>query len=142
LARVLPWYVRDLALPAGGAALLTAVRVDGRPFHLAAWSLVSYAKGPSRMLGGHSGVLPGTRWRPAEMVTFPDGSEGRLRRMLCTGPAQVRVMVAHERVEWRSGPLGGLALREGVTIRELRDRRPPRRVQAIALRAGARLRVR
>lgn len=142
LERVLPWYVRDLALPACGAALLTTVRIDGRPFHLAAGAFIGYAKGPSRTLGGGSGVLPGACWRPRELVMFPDGSEGRLRKMLCSGPAEVRVAVAHERVEWRHDPLGRLARREGVMVRELRGRRRPRHPQVIALRAGARLRVR
>jgi hypothetical protein len=142
LARLLPWYVCYLALPAGAAALLSAVRIDGRSFHVAAWALLAYAAQPGRMLGDGRGLQPIARWRPGEVVVLPDGSEGGLRRMLCTGPARVRVAVAHERVEWRHGHLGRLVRREGVTVRELRGRRPPRRAQVIALRAGARLRVR
>ena len=142
LVRVLPWYVRHLALPAGTAALLTVMRIDGRPFHVAAWALLAYAAQPSRTLGDGRGLQPITHWRPGEMVMLPDGSEGRLRRMLCTGPARVRVAVAHERVEWPRRRAGGLMRREEVAVRELRGRCPPRRAQVIALRAGARLRVR
>src|ERR1700685_3026622 len=36
VARALPWYLRDLALPGASAATLTVIRVEGRPFHLAA----------------------------------------------------------------------------------------------------------
>lgn len=142
LARVLPWYMRDLALPAGGAALLTMVRIDGRSFHLAAWALVGYALTPSRLAAGGAPVKEITRWRPQELVMLPDGSESRLRRLRCRGPAQVRVAVAHERVEWRHGVLGRLARHEGVTVRELPGRRAPARVQSIALSPGVRLRVR
>jgi hypothetical protein len=142
LARVLPWYLRDLALPVGGAALLTVVRIDGRSFHLAAWALVGYTRGPSRMKGEGAAATALTRWRPREVVMLPDGSEARLRRMLCIGPARVAVAVAHERLEWRQGPLRKLARREGVAVRELPGRRPPRCAQSIVLRPGARLRVR
>ena len=34
--RGLPWYVSDLALPGCSAALLSVIRIEGRPFHLAA----------------------------------------------------------------------------------------------------------
>src|SRR5580704_4333703 len=57
--RALPWYLRDLVLPAGGAALLTVIRIEGRPFHLAAAALLRHALGP-RELSGPS-VLAGAR---------------------------------------------------------------------------------
>lgn len=142
LARVLPWYVRDLAMPAGGAALLTMLRIDGRAFHLAARALVSYTLAPSRVGAGGVPVKACTQWRPRELLILPDGSEARLRRLRCHGPARVRVAVAHERVEWRHGILGKLARREGVTLRQLPGRRAPARVQSIALPSGMRLRVR
>jgi len=135
LARVLPWYVRYLAGPVGGAALLSAIRIDGRPFHQAAWALLSYAAGPRVVLGDRSAHGVGRRWRPGEMVVLPDGSEGRLRRLRCTGPAAVRVNVAHERVEWRRGG------RVRVAVRELPGRRAPRRGHPIVLHPAARLRV-
>lgn len=146
LVRALPWYLRDLALPAGGAALLSVIRIDGRPLYVAAWALLTCAAQPSRMLGDGRGLPSRTRWRPGEVLVFPDGSEGRLRRVLCTGPARVHVAVAHERVEWRrGGGRGGPRLsarREEVVVRELRGRRPARRAPTIALAAGARVRVR
>jgi hypothetical protein len=140
--QMLPWYMRDLALPMGGAALLTVIRIDGRPFHLAAWSLLGYALRPSRIQGSGAAPMPVARWRPGVLVMLPDGSEARLHRMLCTGPAQARVAVAHERVEWRKRPLGMLARQQRVAVRELPGRRPPRHPQTIALRPGVRLRVR
>jgi hypothetical protein len=147
-ARVLPWYVRDLAGPVGGAAFLSAIRIDGRPFHQAAWALVSYAAGPRVVLGDRSAPGPGRRWRPGEMVLLPDGSEGRLRRLRCSGPAVVHLGVAHERVEWRQGALlpgsaGGGRRRRGVhvAVRELPGRRAPRHGRAIVLDPGARLHV-
>jgi len=143
LARVLPWYLCDLALPAGGAALLTVVRVDARPFHTAAWALARYLVGPSRIQGGDPSapMLP-ARWRPREIVVLADGSQSKLRRVLCVGPAEVRVLVAHERVQWRNGSVRKLLRRERIAVRELSGRRPARRMQGIELPAGARLRVR
>ncbi len=136
---VLPWYMRDLALPLGGAALLGAVRIEGRPFHLAAWALARYARGPSRLLADRAAPKPQCRWSPREVVMLPDGSEGRLRKLRCTGPGAVAVRVAHERIEWRPGLLDRLGGRKRVTVRELADRRPARRAQAIVLRKGMRL---
>jgi hypothetical protein len=143
LVRALPSYLRDLALPAAGAALLTVVRIDGRPAHLAARSLLEYAIAPSRVHGcGDPFPAAAMRWRPGEVLLLPDGSESRLRGMLCTGPAEVRMAVAHERVEWGRGSPRGLLRGELAMVRELRGRRPPRRAQAMTLRPGARLRVR
>jgi hypothetical protein len=145
VARVLPWYLRDLAAPVGGGALLTVVRIDGRPFHRAAWALVSYAAGPRLVLADRAAPLPGRRWSPGEIVMFSDGSGGRLRRLRCTGPASVRVAVAHERVQWREGAglgrLVGRGRRVRVTLRELPGRAAPRSAQTVVLPAGARLSV-
>ncbi|HEY7952445.1 MAG TPA: hypothetical protein VID70_05605 [Solirubrobacteraceae bacterium] len=142
-ARLLPWYLRDLALPACAAALLTMVRIDGRSFHLAAWALVGYVLGPRRIgPGGVAAEPSGARWRPQALVVLPDGSEGRLRRLRCRGPALVSVAVAHERVEWSRGVLSRLARRESVTVRELPDRRAPAHAQRVALGPGTQLRVR
>ncbi len=90
LLRVLPWYARELALPALCAGLLALVRVEGRPFHLAALALLRYAIGP-RHLSGFSGcAAPGRSWSMGELLLLPDGSEGRLRRFRYTGPGAVR----------------------------------------------------
>ena len=37
---LIPWYVRDLAMPLAAATLLGALRVEGRPFHLDRKSVV------------------------------------------------------------------------------------------------------
>jgi hypothetical protein len=93
---VLPWYLRDLLLPAGGAGLLTLIRVEGRPFHLAAGALARHALGPRHLVAMRPCAGPGRRWRPSELLVLPDGSDGRLRRLRYTGPGAIRVNVAHE----------------------------------------------
>jgi hypothetical protein len=109
LVRALPWYVRELALPATCAGLLTLIRVEGRPFHLAAAALLRYARGPRHLSGMRPCSAPGRRWRPAELLVLPDGSEARLRRLGYTGPGTVRspasgrVMVIERGVRVRFG---------------------------------------
>jgi hypothetical protein len=143
VVRALPWYLRDLALPGASAAMLTVIRIEGRPFHLAAHALLRYRVEPRRL----SGVAPrgsrrcpgpGERWRMEEILMLPDGSDGRLRRLRYTGPGAVLVTVAHERAGrrwWRSrAPLIVRAPSAGG------DGGARRRV--IALAAGGRLLVR
>lgn len=102
--RELPWYVRDLLLPAGLAALLTMIRVEGRPFHLAAAALLRHLLGPHQLAGllpaggslgasrgGGRGAPPGEVWRPEELLLLPDGSEQRPRRLRYSGPGAVRM---------------------------------------------------
>jgi hypothetical protein len=88
--RALPWYVRELLLPAASAGLLTLIRVEGRPFHLAAAALVRHALGPRHLSGLRPCAAPGRRWRPDELLVLPDGSDARLRRLRYTGPGAVR----------------------------------------------------
>jgi hypothetical protein len=161
--RALPWYLRDLVLPAGLAALLTMIRVEGRPFHLAAAALLRYALGP-RCLAGLRPTRPVQVWRPGELLLLPDGSDARLRRLRYTGPGAVLVRVAHERSgapavrspRLRAGLLARLAGRPHVVLREPAPERlsaHPRaaagrptgglsRGQVIALERGVRLEVR
>ncbi len=134
--RELPWYLRELAVPVGLAALLTVIRVEGRPFHLAARALVRYLSGPRQLVGlqarGRTArSAPGRCWHPPELLLLPDGSDARLRRMRYTGPGAVLVAVAHERATYRAR-LG---------LRELPGRRALRSGQVIALAPGARLDV-
>jgi hypothetical protein len=117
VARTLPWYLRDLALPAASAAALTVIRVEGRPFHLAAHALLRYRIEPRRLTGvSRCGSRhcpgPGGRWRMEEILMLPDGSDSGLRRLRYTGPGAVLVTVAHEHVpsRWR-GSRGPLILR-------------------------------
>jgi hypothetical protein len=139
--RALPWYLRDLLLPAGGAALLTMIRVEGRPFHLAAAALVRHALGPRQLAGLRPSASPAV-WRPEELLMLPDGSDPRLRGLRYTGPGAVLVRVAHERSTRGSGILGRLARRPHVGLREPARERRPAAGQVIALARGARLRVR
>jgi hypothetical protein len=152
--RALPWYLRDLVLPAGGAALLTVIRVEGRPFHLAAAALLRHALGPRSLAG--SCVLGGPRlgarfqriWLPDSLLVLPDGSDARLRRLHFTGPGAVLVRVAHTRSARRPGrlghPGGALSLRgrPHITVRELPGHQRPLDGQVIALERGAQLEVR
>jgi hypothetical protein len=91
VVRALPWYLRDLALPAGSAAVLTLIRVEGRPFHLAARALLRHALGPRYLTGLRPCAAPGRRWRPDELLMLPDGSDARLRPLHYRGPGAVRV---------------------------------------------------
>jgi hypothetical protein len=147
LMRTLPWYMRDLGLPGAGAAVLSMIRIEGRPFHLVARSLARYALGPRHL----SGARPcragdcsrvGQRWYPPPILSFPDGSDARLRRMRYTGPGTVLVAAAHRRAEWRVGQVGRLLRRSDMTLSGIAGRPAPARGQVIALRRGARLRVR
>ena len=104
----LPWYLLDVALPGASAALLSVIRIDGRPSHLAAQALLRHRIEPRQSVGlrarrAGSGAEAGARWRPPEILLLPDGSDARLRRLRYTGPGAVLVSVAHERVE-SSGP--------------------------------------
>ncbi|HEY3829351.1 MAG TPA: hypothetical protein VGL57_09155 [Solirubrobacteraceae bacterium] len=90
LVRVLPWYLRELALPVACAGLFTLIRVEGRPFHLAAVALLRHMCGPRYLVGMRPCGGPGQCWRPGELLVLPDGSEARLRRLRYTGPGAVR----------------------------------------------------
>ena len=107
--RALPWYVRDLLLPAGSAALLTMIRVEGRPFHLAATALLRHLFAPHQLagllaargaLGASLGRLDASStavWRPEELLMLPDGSDTCPRRLRYSGPGAVR-MTANRQV--------------------------------------------
>jgi hypothetical protein len=145
--RTLPWYLRDVALPAGGAALLTVIRIEGRPFHLAARAMLRYRCGARCLAGARprrrSGASrPGGCWSPPDILMLPDGSEGRSRRLCYTGPGAVLVAVAHERVSRSGGVLGLLGSRTALTIRTRPDAPRPPKGQVIVLRRAARVRVR
>jgi hypothetical protein len=142
LARMLPWYLRELLGPAAAAALLTLIKIEGRSFHLAALALLRYAAGPRELAGLRPRVASDRRWRLGELVVLADGSDARLRRVRYTGPGAVLVSAAHVRTLWRPGPLRRLARRPSMTLAGLPGRRPPARGQVIALADGARLEVR
>ncbi len=142
VVRTLPWYVREVAAPGAIAALLTMIRVEGRPFHLSALALLRYATGPHELAGVRARLPSDRRWRPHELVVLADGSDSRLRRLRYTGPGAVLVRVSHARAIWRTDPLRRLAGRPTVTLEGLAERPPLSRGQVIVLADGARLEVR
>ncbi|HEX3391633.1 MAG TPA: hypothetical protein VHS55_03645 [Solirubrobacteraceae bacterium] len=90
-ASAAPWYLREVALPAGLAALFTLITIEGRPFHLAAFSLLRFALA-ARELSGLRPRGAADRWLlPGELVLLADGSDARPRRLRYTGPGRVRI---------------------------------------------------
>jgi len=146
VARAMPWYLRDLALPGLGAALLTIIRVEGRPFHLAARAIVRFRANPrsgSALRHRRSSGAGGSArsWRPERILMLPDGSDARMRRLRFTGPGALLVRAAHER-EVSTGALARLGLRPHVTVRQKPGESDPPRGEVIQLRRAVRLKVR
>ncbi len=146
VAKLTPWYLGDLAIPAGSAALLTMIRVEGRPFHLAALALARYRTEPRRLAGARRSTDPAGRWYPDEIVLLPDGSDGRMRRLRYTGPGAVRVGVQYERSD-RASELSMSSLKRlrrgpALILRGLPDGGALSPGEVIALAPGARLLVR
>jgi hypothetical protein len=146
LARALPWYLRDLALPLAAAAALSVIRIEGRPFHLAASALVRYRGRPRHLAGLRpcrpgSCSVPGARWHPQPLLMLPDGSDSRLRRLRYSGPGAVLVSVAHER-KMTGGALELLGRRPRLDLRESPSARALTPGQVIVLGRAGRLRVR
>jgi hypothetical protein len=139
-ARVLPWYLRDLLLPGAVAAVLSVIRVEGRPFHLAANALVRFHLAANRSSAFCHRTGPGARWHPGEVLFLPDGSESRMRNTSYTGPGAVLVAVQHER--FCHAPRAMRRSAVDVVVRELSGARPLDRGQVIAIGPRARLRVR
>ncbi len=96
---VAPWYVREIGLPLAGAVLLGALRIEGRPFHLAALALIRHRLSCRRLVG-LAPLSRGRRWRPPALICIPDGSEGRFRPLRYRGPGAVLVHHPHLRAEW------------------------------------------
>jgi hypothetical protein len=134
-AGVAPWYLMYVALPGASAALLSVIKIDGRPAHLALQSLVRFRLGPRRLAGMRRCARRARRWYPPEILFLPDGSDARMRRVRYIGPGAVLVTVAHECVESQSLGRGRLTLRE-------RPRGGSAPGQVIALADGTPLRVR
>lgn len=139
--RVIPWYLRDLALPAAGAAALAIVRVEGRPFHLAARALVRHAVAARHLSSLRPVDPPGRRWWPPDLLVLPDGSDAQHRLLAFRGPGAVRIATSHERVIRRGWARWLVRGRPDLIVYELARRRP-RRAQVIELAAGATLQVR
>jgi hypothetical protein len=131
---LIPWYVRDVGLPLAAATLLGASRIDGRPFHLAAFALVRHKLGSRRLSGLAPLELRAACWIPPPVLCIPDGSDGRFRSLRYHGPGAVLVHHAHLRAEWRA------PCRADVTLHPLAGARGDATVLELA--AGAVLEVR
>lgn len=142
LARMLPWYAREVALPGAAAALLTLIKIEGRSFHLAALALLRYAFGPRELAGLRPCTTADRRWRLDELVVLADGSEAHLRRLRYRGPGAVLVGVAHVRTVLGPGPLRWIVRAPNVTLAGLHGHPKPAHGQVIALADGVRLEVR
>jgi hypothetical protein len=136
----LPWYARDLAVPAAGAALLTVIRVEGRSFHLAAYALLRHVFSARHRRGTLAirSPGPGRRWRPPDLPLLVDGSDARLRRMRFSGPGAALVAVPHTCAPRRRAKRGGAGR---LRLRALRAQQPPARARVLALPRGARVDV-
>lgn len=141
-----PWYLLDLALPAGGAVLLTLIGIEGRPSHLALWALVRYGfdrRTPPGLHARRGGArrrdagAAGARWWPEDLLVLPDGSDSRLRRLRYVGPGAALVAVAHERVH----PALPVSIRPTLLVRETSPRRVLAEGEVIALERKSRMRV-
>lgn len=114
VARALPWYVFDVALPAVSASLLTMVRIEGRPFHVAVQALLRHGCGPRQLVGWRAcrasdctaAVAGRSGWWPPDILFLPDGSDRVIRRLRYRGSGAVLVSVDHgleapDMVSWR-----------------------------------------
>lgn len=122
---VIPWYLRDLGMPLAAATLLGALRIDGRPFHLAGLAVLGHKLAPRRLAALAPLPLGGRYWRPPPVLCIPDGSDAGFRSLRYRGPGAVLVHHPHLRAEWSRWrraditlhPLAGA--RGGVTVLEL-----------------------
>jgi hypothetical protein len=145
VAGALPWYLRDIAFPGAGATVLSAIRLEGRTFHLSAQAIVRYCVGPRRLGGWCRCASVGGRWQLEEIVLLPDGSDACPRRLRYSGPGAVLVAVEHERrgraIERERSAVARPGLRSTLKVRAPARARPLERGQVIVLGPGARLRV-
>jgi hypothetical protein len=141
-AQAMPWYLRDLVLPGASAALLTVIRVEGRPFHLAVRALLRYRLDTASSSTGACRGRGGRR-HPGDITFLPDGSDSRMRHLRYTGPGAVLIALQHERAALARGPVRATwPLRPAaVTVRELPGACPLVHGQVIALGPRAQLLV-
>ena len=142
LAHAFPWYVRDLGGPVLLAALAATIRIDGRPFHLAAMGLFRLAAGPRHLSALRPACGPGRVWAPGELVMLPDGSDPRVRRLRFAGPGAVIVALAHERSVRPRGSVARLLRRPDVVLRAPSTAAPRRRARVVEVAASATLETR
>ena len=134
-----PWYLRELAFPAGAATILAAIRVDGRTFHLAARAHIRLLASPRSVSGVRRPSTVGSRWRPADLLILPDGSDHRLRTLRYRGPGAVLVTAPHERAGAIERRGVGVAARPIVRLRPAAASGGAERGRVISLEPGATL---
>jgi hypothetical protein len=138
----LPWYLRAVVLPGLTATVLSVIRIEGRPFHLAAKALLRFGLGPRWLARLQPCPAAERRWYPDELIVLPDGSDGGMRRLRYRGPGAVLVTVAYARGDAAraTGWLGRALRRHSrLTVRELPRSARPGRAQVIELAPGASL---
>jgi hypothetical protein len=141
--RTLPWFARYLAIPGLTGALLAIIRIEGRPFHLAALALLRHRIGqhvPAGMRTARRELADGVRWSPPPLLMLADGCDSP-RRLRYTGPGALLVYVAHE-CQTESGLLVRLGLRAHVRVDVRRDGERLTDARAVLLDRAARLSVR
>ena len=142
LLAAMPWYLRDVGLPVGLAALLGMLRIDGRPFHLFARALLRRLAGPRWLSGLAPAGRPGGVWVPPDVVSLPDGSDAFARRLRFRGPGAVLVAAPHERRVWTRGLAARGLRRADITLHTLGRPAPGGRAQVLEVAAGTRLETR
>jgi hypothetical protein len=140
VGRHVPWYIRTLLLPALSAALLSVVRIEGRPFHLAAHALLRFGLGPRWLAGVRPCRGLGSRWYPQELLMLPDGSDARMRKLLYAGPGAALIAVPYARLDARRRlQVAGGSLGKRLRAQELGGRASLAQAEVIELARGAQL---
>jgi hypothetical protein len=80
VVRIVPWYLREAIAPALAAAVCTVIRVEGRPFHLAALALLRYHLSSRHCAGVRRCSAPGSRWHPGELLVLRRRVRLRVKR--------------------------------------------------------------
>jgi hypothetical protein len=133
--RALPWQARYAALPGLGAALLTILRIDGRPAPSALRSVARFALGPRHLNAFAACPRPGACWTPTPVTVIDDGgvpARARFRgpgAVLVRGPHRLarrgrRLMLTLDVRAPRDADRRVLVIRRGVTLAVEPDERP------------------
>lgn len=141
--RRLPWIARYLAIPGVAGALLAVVRIEGRPFHLAALALSRHRlqrRIAPGMRTARRQLAGGVRWSPAPLLMLADGCD-LPRRVRYTGPGALLISVAHDR-QCARGPLVRLGVRPHMSVRVKADDARPASATVVLLDRATRLGVR
>lgn len=140
LLRLMPWYVRYLAVPGLLGALGCTARIAGRPFHLAGRGLVLQCLRPRQLSGFARCARIGSRWHPPPVIVVDDGSGARPRRLVYSGPGVVAVRREHRVSRHRTGVLAQALKRPDLELEVSATERPlTGEGRAIALGRGTRL---